>query len=56
VSDNTVSCGRYRALILGFARLSRWSEGEKIGLEGRGIDAPITAVMKKSKLGLGATR
>jgi hypothetical protein len=35
---------------------SRWSEGEKIGLEGRGIDAPITAVMKKSKLGLGATR
>ena len=36
--------------------ISRWSEGEKIGLEGRGIDAPIAAVMKKSKLGLGATR
>ena len=36
--------------------VSRWSEGDKIGLEGRGIDAPITAVMKMSKLGLGATR
>ena len=49
------SCGRYRALIFGLP-VSRWSEGEKIGLEGRGIDAPITAIMKKSKLGLGATR
>ncbi|EJD03029.1 uncharacterized protein FOMMEDRAFT_146750 [Fomitiporia mediterranea MF3/22] len=32
-----------------------WSEGEKIGISG-GLDAPITAIIKHSKLGLGATR
>ena len=32
-----------------------WTEGEKIGVSG-GLDAPITAIIKHSKLGLGATR
>ncbi|KAI0088089.1 hypothetical protein BDY19DRAFT_994500 [Irpex rosettiformis] len=31
-----------------------WAEGERIGLSG-GIDAPLVAKMKKTKLGLGAT-
>ncbi|PVG02341.1 hypothetical protein CPB86DRAFT_725314 [Serendipita vermifera] len=30
-----------------------WSEGDRIGKQG-GLDAPLTAVMKKTKLGLGA--
>ncbi|KAG8775927.1 hypothetical protein FRC20_000226 [Serendipita sp. 405] len=42
---------------IGYRLLARmgWSEGDKIGLEG-GIEVPITAIMKKSKLGLGAGR
>jgi hypothetical protein len=32
-----------------------WSEGERIGLTG-GLDAPLTAVIKHTKLGLGATK
>lgn len=31
-----------------------WSEGDRIGLSG-GLDVPLVAVMKKTKLGLGAT-
>ena len=31
-----------------------WTEGDRIGLSG-GLDAPLVAVMKKTKLGLGAT-
>ncbi|KAG8819399.1 hypothetical protein FRC17_010467 [Serendipita sp. 399] len=42
---------------IGYRLLARmgWSEGDKIGLEG-GLEAPVIAVMKKSKLGLGAGR
>ncbi|TFK65821.1 hypothetical protein BDN72DRAFT_800797 [Pluteus cervinus] len=32
-----------------------WTEGERIGLSG-GLDVPLVAIMKKSKLGLGATK
>ena len=33
-----------------------WSEGRRIGLSGaNGLDAPLVAKMKKTKLGLGAT-
>ncbi|KAJ3554353.1 hypothetical protein NM688_g3157 [Phlebia brevispora] len=41
---------------VGFKMLAAmgWAEGERIGLSG-GLDAPITAKMKKTKLGLGAT-
>jgi len=40
---------------LGFKlRLFRWKEGESIGVTG-GLEAPIAAIMKRSKLGLGAT-
>lgn len=31
-----------------------WTDGERIGLSG-GLDAPLTAIMKKTKAGLGAT-
>jgi hypothetical protein len=31
-----------------------WSEGNRIGGESGGLDAPLTAVVKTSKLGLGA--
>jgi hypothetical protein len=31
-----------------------WSEGDRIGLSG-GIDAPLTAIIKTTKRGLGAT-
>ncbi|KIM69579.1 hypothetical protein SCLCIDRAFT_103262 [Scleroderma citrinum Foug A] len=44
---------------IGFKMLSSmgWSEGVKIGGESSiGIEVPLTAVMKKSRLGLGATR
>lgn len=41
---------------IGFKLLAAmgWAEGERIGLSG-GIDAPLVAKMKKTKLGLGAT-
>lgn len=32
-----------------------WAEGEGIGLSG-GLEAPLVAVIKHSKLGLGATK
>ncbi|KAL5507239.1 SQS1 [Sanghuangporus vaninii] len=42
---------------VGFRMLANmgWAKGEKIGVSG-GLDAPITAIIKHSKLGLGATR
>lgn len=42
---------------IGFKMLSTmgWTEGDSIGVSG-GIDAPITAIIKNSKLGLGASR
>ncbi|KAL5523824.1 hypothetical protein ACEPAG_7997 [Sanghuangporus baumii] len=42
---------------VGFRMLASmgWAAGEKIGVSG-GLDAPITAIIKHSKLGLGATR
>lgn len=41
---------------VGFKMLAAmgWSDGDRIGLSG-GLDAPLTAIMKKTKLGLGAT-
>lgn len=41
---------------IGFKMLASmgWTEGARIGLSG-GLDAPLTAIMKKTKLGLGAT-
>ncbi|KAL6301264.1 hypothetical protein BKA93DRAFT_471941 [Sparassis latifolia] len=41
---------------IGFKMLAAmgWTEGDRIGLSG-GLDAPLTAIMKKTKLGLGAT-
>lgn len=41
---------------VGFIMLASmgWSNGETIGLSG-GLDVPITAVIKKTKLGLGAS-
>lgn len=44
---------------IGFKMLSSmgWSEGDRIGGTGSvGIEAPLTAIIKNSKLGLGATR
>lgn len=40
---------------IGFMMLASmgWSDGATIGLSG-GLDAPLTAVIKKTKLGLGA--
>jgi hypothetical protein len=32
----------------------RWKEGDRIGVTG-GLEAPIAAIIKRSKLGLGAT-
>ncbi|KAG5643307.1 hypothetical protein DXG03_001191 [Asterophora parasitica] len=42
---------------VGFKMLAMmgWSEGQRIGVTG-GLDAPLTAVIKNTKLGLGATR
>lgn len=42
---------------VGFQMLASmgWSEGQKIGISG-GLDAPLTAIIKNTKLGLGATR
>ncbi|KAL4246617.1 Splicing-associated domain-containing protein [Abortiporus biennis] len=41
---------------IGFKMLAAmgWAEGERIGLTSKGLEAPLTAVMKKTKLGLGA--
>ena len=41
---------------IGFRMLASmgWAEGDRIGLSG-GLDAPLVAKMKKTKLGLGAT-
>ena len=41
---------------IGFKMLSTmgWSEGDSIGVSG-GLEAPLTAIIKTSKLGLGAT-
>jgi hypothetical protein len=34
-----------------------WAEGDRIGGDAStGIDAPLTAIIKNTKLGLGATR
>jgi hypothetical protein len=43
---------------VGFRMLAMmgWSEGERIGTVGEGLDVPLTAIIKHSKLGLGATR
>lgn len=44
---------------IGFKLLASmgWSEGDRIGSTGSvGIDVPLTAIIKHSKLGLGATR
>jgi hypothetical protein len=32
-----------------------WQEGERIGASAGGLEAPIAAIIKRSKLGLGAT-
>ncbi|KAH9895194.1 hypothetical protein C8Q73DRAFT_645566 [Cubamyces lactineus] len=42
---------------LGFKMLAAmgWADGDRIGLSG-GLDVPLAAVMKKTKLGLGASR
>ncbi|KAH9858987.1 hypothetical protein C2E23DRAFT_746290 [Lenzites betulinus] len=41
---------------IGFKMLATmgWSDGDRIGLSG-GLDVPLTAIMKKTKLGLGAS-
>lgn len=43
---------------VGFKLLSLmgWSEGQHIGISSNGLGAPLTAIVKNSKLGLGATR
>jgi hypothetical protein len=42
---------------IGFKMLASmgWSEGDRIGISG-GLVAPLTAVIKNTKLGLGANR
>jgi hypothetical protein len=42
---------------IGFKMLASmgWSEGDRIGMTG-GLDAPLTAVIKHTKLGLGASK
>ena len=42
---------------IGFRMLQAmgWSEGDRIGISG-GLHAPLTAIVKNTKLGLGATR
>lgn len=34
----------------------RWSEGVRIGASASGLEAPLKAVIKNTKLGLGAQR
>ncbi|KAF7357984.1 hypothetical protein MVEN_00845400 [Mycena venus] len=43
---------------IGFKMLALmgWAEGERIGASADGLHAPLTAVIKNTKLGLGATR
>jgi hypothetical protein len=43
---------------IGFKMLASmgWAEGERIGVSAGGLHAPLTAVIKNTKLGLGATR
>ncbi|EJD52322.1 hypothetical protein AURDEDRAFT_111072 [Auricularia subglabra TFB-10046 SS5] len=43
---------------LGYRLLQQmgWAEGDRIGLSTRGLEAPISAFIKTTKLGLGATR
>lgn len=36
--------------------LMGWTEGQRIGVNGAALAAPLTAVIKTTKLGLGATR
>ena len=42
---------------VGFQMLASmgWAEGDRIGVTG-GLEAPIAAIIKNTKLGLGATR
>lgn len=42
---------------IGFRMLAMmgWSEGDRIGFTG-GLDVPLTAIIKHTKLGLGATK
>jgi len=42
---------------IGFRMLAMmgWSEGDRIGVSG-GLDAPLTAIIKNTKLGLGANK
>jgi hypothetical protein len=43
---------------IGFKMLASmgWAEGERIGVSAGGLHIPLTAVIKNTKLGLGATR
>ncbi len=36
--------------------LMGWSEGDRIGITGASLDAPLAAIIKTTKLGLGATK
>ena len=42
---------------IGFRMLAMmgWSEGDRIGVSG-GLDVPLTAIIKNTKLGLGANK
>jgi len=33
-----------------------WSEGDRIGASMKGLEVPLTAIIKTTKLGLGATK
>ena len=54
-SDVSQGAAKIDAKNIGFKMLASmgWSDGDRIGLSG-GLDAPLTAIMKKTKLGLGA--
>jgi hypothetical protein len=43
---------------VGFRMLTMmgWSNGERIGVDGQGLDAPLAVIIKRSKLGLGMGR
>jgi hypothetical protein len=43
---------------VGFRMLTMmgWSNGERIGVDGQGPDAPLAVIMKRTKLGLGMER
>ena len=36
--------------------LMGWSEGDRIGMQAGGLQDPLTAVIKHTKLGLGASK